>query len=110
MELKLKRVSFTDEWIVVGDYDLEKPYEFQNLVMGWRWEASPRELATIREQKMFNRRLFKLRPDELWFTFSVVLRPDFIPEVKNDVEELLRVEALLRKEVAIWNHWFAKQC
>lgn len=109
MDLKLKRVSFIDEWIVVNDYRLGQPYEFQNLVLGWRWEATPRELAIIREQKMFSRRLFQLRPDDVWFSFSAVLSPAFIPEVNTDLNELLAIEARLRKEVAIWTHWFEKE-
>src|SRR5437867_11713630 len=80
MEAKFKRVVFRDEWMswrppnldVASKFLLrwilpaipEKSYEFTNYALGYRFEATQRELDLIRSKQMFGQPALTLRPED----------------------------------------------
>jgi hypothetical protein len=107
MEPKFKRVSYVDEWIVIGhSMKLGPPYEFKNYALGWLLEATARELALIEANEMFGEQALILRSNERGFTFAEVLGPEFIPEVSRDPEHLLKVQAYVSAAAAKWTIFF----
>lgn len=125
MEAIFKRVVFTDEWVspdasffsrlirlpwlpfrcVLSPLP-RKPIEFPNYVLGYRLEATPRELKLIQTGDMFGHPVVTVHQGDPALTFADLLGPELLPEVSPSVEELLRVEALIREAAVIFSHFF----
>ena len=120
-----KRVVFTDEWICPDACWLSrimrhqvsplhwillplprKPCEFPNYALGYRFEASDRELRLIEANQFYAHIALQLHDNFHPLTFADVLGPEFVPEVNPSEAELLRVEARVRESAAIWTHFF----
>jgi hypothetical protein len=119
-----KRVVFTDEWpspcgtwfsrlarwprplAWVLPPHPRKIQEFPNYVLGYRLEPTPRELKLIQSSEMFGHAVVTVHDGDRALTFADLLGPELVPEVSPYMEELLRVEALIREAAAIWSHFF----
>jgi hypothetical protein len=125
MEAKIcKRVVFTDEWPVPNGTWFtrllrwprplawlmpphpRKIREFPNYVLGYRLEPTPRELKLIQTSEMFGHSVVTIHRGDRPLTFVDLLGPELVPEVSPEIEELLRVEALIRESAVIWSQFF----
>lgn len=83
-----------------------KSFTFTNYALGYRFDATQREMQKIREHKMFNQTALSLRPNDPPLTFADLLGPELIPEVNPSQQELLRIEARVREAALIWTRFF----
>jgi hypothetical protein len=119
-----KRVVFTDEWPLPNwtwfDHMVRrvppiawmlsprprKIQEFPNYVLGYRLDPTPRELKIIQTSQMFGHAVVTVHQGDRPLTFADILGPELVPEASPEIEELLRVEALIREAAVIWSHFF----
>src|SRR5262245_5474287 len=119
-----KRVVFTDEWIApCGSSFSErvrkwapiswilsprprKSVEFPSYILGYRLEATPRELTLIQRHKMFGHAVVTVHAGDPPLTFADLLGPELVPEVSPYIDQLLRVEGLIREAAAMWSLFF----
>ncbi len=107
MEAKFKRVVLDDEWMTVQEaLGGGRSYRFESYALGWRLEPTPRELRLIEINKMFGRSALTIRQEEGGFNFAEVISPEFIPEVSQSPEHLLRIQALIQAAAAKWTIFF----
>ena len=124
MDLIIKRCVFTDEWfkpqpadslttrflgILIRLYFPPAPaptHEFKNYVLGFRFEATPRELELIQANSLFGHPALKLREGEPPITFAEILGPEFVPEVNPSQAALFGIESKLRQTAIAWTHFF----
>ena len=125
MKAIIKRVIFKDEWIIPGPGDHRwlvratmklfrwviprypaKTYQFTNYALGFRWEASPRELDTIQSKDLFGQPALTIRDGDAPIFFADLLGPEFIAEINPSQTELLRVEGKVREAAMLWTHSF----
>src|SRR6185295_14161305 len=107
MEALFKRVVYLDEWIKINEnLTLGTSFEFEQYALGWRWEATPREIEIIETNKMWRHPAITLRTDEGYFCFANVLGPQFIPEVNGSQEALLRIQSMVTARAVQWTIFF----
>jgi hypothetical protein len=118
------RLVFTDEWLLrdwtwfsplvrwlrpvawVLPWRPRKSGEFPNYVLGYRLEPTPRELKLIQANNMFGHAVVSVHDGDRPLTFADILGPELVPEVNPSIDELLRVEAVVREAAVIWSHFF----
>ncbi len=125
MEPKFKRKAFLDEWISISASPLRlklrqapsplsfvlppipgTPYTFTNFVLGFRCEATEREMELIATNNLFDQTFFSNPSQSTPITFAEVLGPEWIPEVNPSQMVLLQAEARVRQAAAAWTHFF----
>jgi uncharacterized Zn-finger protein len=122
MEAIFKRVVFIDEWVAPQENSVDLfflrllrlnlsflpcPTDcFVNYALGYRFEATGRELHLIDSNDMYCQTALTLPSTGHPRLFIELLSPRFVPEVNPSPMELLRVEACVRKAAAVWTHFF----
>src|SRR5277367_6297900 len=110
MTAEIRRSIFLDEWIAITPSPLGsllrhrswplrwvlpplpvKPYTFTNYALGFRCEATERELEIIKANNLFAQTFVLLPPGKTAITFADVLGPEFVPQVNPSQSELLGI-------------------
>jgi hypothetical protein len=84
-----------------------RTYEFQNYVLGFKWTATDKEVATLRANGMLGHIALRLHDNYPPLTFADLLGTEYIPEVNPSQPELFRVEGQIREAAAKWTLFLA---
>lgn len=124
MEAHFKRTVFVDEkfefppqqpgfigWFINTRRELLPPkvlrsVQFPNYALGYKFEATVRELELIGQNQMRLHPALKLHDNFPALTFDDLLSGEFVPEVNPSQSELLQVESRVREAAFTWTLFF----
>lgn len=83
-----------------------KTVTFTNYVLGFKAEATDRELEIIQANNLFTQAFITIHSGDLPISFALALGPDWVAEINPDQTQLLRVESQIRAACITWTHFF----
>lgn len=79
--------------------------EFLSYVLGFRWEASDRELSIIGKKNMWSEAAVRLRETDAAITLRDILGPEWVPEIGCSPDALMNAEMRVRQAALCWTQY-----